>query len=306
LKEEVRGLETILRGGSSPFQKGKPAPGPDDADRAAQRAKANAQILSEMIQVVTLKGPENRAEFGSMVDTLNQGASYEGVYNGLVHSSTYRRLEQARSEIHAETLHVFSEELARLELELKEPTEFTAASAGPLAPPMNPADFAADGGRADGGNTLEFGKAVSPSPKAAASPAARQSRQALVERFMALFANSSVFTMKRILGDEAMRVIAEKQSASPQVLADWYGTWVARLASSYTVNFGLPLRNNADEVFHRDWALHVQSDQLIWEVLNRVHRLINMAQFPPPRASAATAPGAAPAVKATTSGGSAQ
>jgi hypothetical protein len=123
----------------------------------------------------------------------------------------------------------------------------------------------------------------------------------LIERTMGLFANSSIFTMKRTLGDEAMHVIAEKQAVSTQELAAWYAKWVVRLCNSYRVDFGLSLRNRPDEAFHHDWALKANSDQLVWEVLNRVHRLLNTAEFPPGRPRAPAPPG-----KVTSSGGSAQ
>jgi hypothetical protein len=43
------------------------------------------------------------------------------------------------------------------------------------------------------------------------------------------------------------------------------------------VDFGVALRNKADEAFHLKWATEVSEDQIIWEVLNRLHRVLNDA-----------------------------
>src|SRR4051794_9299896 len=88
-----------------------PSPSPSGGDEfsslSAKNAKANAEILHEIFQVVFMHEPENHAEFGNWVDTLNQGASLEGVYNGLTHSSSYRQLEEEKQGASAEAVRVF-------------------------------------------------------------------------------------------------------------------------------------------------------------------------------------------------------
>ncbi|CAM6054213.1 unnamed protein product [Sphagnum tenellum] len=186
-----------------------------------------------MMSVVLLREPKDKLEFGSWVDALNQGASLEGVYNGLVDSSEYRNLEAQTSAAPLAAIKAFREEVTKLEAELAKPTVLG-----------------------------DFGLA-------------------------------SIFLLKRTLGEEALKVIHEKQlpdptsspklgdaklspseSHSPQKLALWYARWAAHMAER-KIDFGLPLRNQGDEAFHLKWAMNATPDQLTWEVLNRLHRVIN-------------------------------
>jgi hypothetical protein len=89
----------------------------------------------------------------------------------------------------------------------------------------------------------------------------------------AMFSRASVFTLKRVLGDALLELI-DQMSPDHAALAKWYGQWVAAM-DARGVDFGLALRNRADATFHEDWALHATQDQLVWEALNRVHRLLN-------------------------------
>ena len=43
------------------------------------------------------------------------------------------------------------------------------------------------------------------------------------------------------------------------------------------VNYGIALRNKADEAFHYKWAVENAGDPVKWEVLNRLHRVLNEA-----------------------------
>jgi hypothetical protein len=78
------------------------------------------------------------------------------------------------------------------------------------------------------------------------------------------------------LGDEALRVLSTKTS-SPEELALWYGKWAANMASR-KVDFGLALRNKPSPEFHARWARQAPPDRLKWEVLNRLHRVLNEAE----------------------------
>jgi hypothetical protein len=90
---------------------------------AAKKAKANSEILHEMFVVIFMREPKDRSEFGNWVDTLNQGASLEGVYNGLTHSEDYRKLEKTSSKASEKAVKVFREEITLLEAELPTPTQ---------------------------------------------------------------------------------------------------------------------------------------------------------------------------------------
>ena len=98
----------------------------------------------------------------------------------------------------------------------------------------------------------------------------------IAQHLRQIFANASFFTLKRVLGDEVLKVLDEMKS-DPKLRAQWYATQVVRMME-YQVNFGLALRNRPDFIFHRGWAETVSPDRLCWELLNREHRLLNQAQ----------------------------
>lgn len=224
-------------------------------------AQVHAELLSEMYQVVFLSQPQDRARFGSFVDSLNQGASFEGIYNGFVHSSGYRSLEEKFPGSSLQALSFFVDEILKIQSEMKQPTEFNEASALPLARPV---EMVEDTGAVQGvGEALNFGKKKS-------SKAIKEDAR---QRLTRIFKKSSVYTLKRVLGDEALQLILEKQ-ADREKLASWYGLNAARWAEM-KVDFGLSQRNQADARFHRDWAMTAEVDRLSWEVLNRLHRLVN-------------------------------
>jgi hypothetical protein len=222
-------------------------------DRPAEGARAKAELLREVMAVTFMKEPSNRAEFKSYLSVLAQGGSLEGIYNGFTHASGYRELEMSNQGAAPTAIKVFSEELAELQAELAVPSEITAETAKPLAPPVWP----------DGSET--------PPPK---TPVAKP-KVLTPEAYAKLFVGSSIYTLKRVIGDEALKVTASKMNF-PDTLATWYSKWVVRLAGR-GVDFGLPLRSKPDEAFHKSWALNANRDQLNWEVLNRLHRLLNDA-----------------------------
>jgi hypothetical protein len=301
LQSEWNALLAVAIGKPSPLAQASPpaaspSPGePEFSSPAARAAKQNAELLHEVFSVVFMREPRDRSEFGSLVDTLNQGASFEGVYNGFTHSSDYRKVEMANQGASPEALQIFGEELAAFELELPVMTEFNAASAQPLATAVNPGEDPANGPvKAENGvETLEFGgtpKKGSPkhvetrapdepglngSLESSPKPSPRPDEKTLADSYTKLFVGASIFTLKRVLGDEAQKVVADKK-AYREKLATWYSQWVVHMASR-NVDFGLPLRNKPDEQFHYQWAMSSPDDRLLWEVLNRVHRVLNEA-----------------------------
>ena len=246
LQKEWSALQSILTGGRSPLAQRSPNPSksispsgtPADAiaidSPSARNAKANAELLQEVLRVVFIQDPKDRSQFGNLVDTLNQGASFEGLYNGFTHSTEYRKLEMAHAGASPEALKAFGEEFAWLETELPSPSE------------------------ASGSPNVDV-----------ASLSDKYSRQ---------FVGTSIFTLKRVLGDEALKVMTVKKEY-PEKMALWYSHWVVRLAGR-GVDFGIPLRNQADERFHYNWALGATEDRIKWEVLNRIHRVLNEANQP--------------------------
>jgi hypothetical protein len=226
-----------------------PKTGSELTSTAARNSKANAEILQEVFKVIYMRDAKDRSEFGNWVDTLNQGASIEGVYNGLIHSAEYRKLELGQAGASVEALRVFAEELALLEVELSKPTQFDA---NPVPPPANVS------------RVLE---SPGPDPK--------PDVQVLAERYSQQFVALPIFALKRILGEEALKLLGEK-SEYREKLALWYSKWVVHM-SERNVDFGIPLRNTSDEVFHYKWVLDNTNDRVKWEVLNRLHRVMNEA-----------------------------
>ena len=288
-------LLVVLQGGRSPVARkkgarvepsGRPSAGGFDAAVSAR----NAELLQEMFKVIYVRDFQNPREFADYVDTLNQGASIEGLYNGFTRSSVYRKLEMANNPVPPQALRAFSEELARLESTLPETdrTAFDSRAALPLALPVaiggsltGAVDTPRNLGELEGGaGELVFGK----DPHAAASPTSRPtplqssvplSLEDLASQYRDRFRVSSIFTLKRILGEEALKVITAKVS-DPSALAKWYGKWVTELCAR-KVDFGLDLRNRPDAAFHEAWARSSSEDRLRWEVLNRLHRVLNEA-----------------------------
>lgn len=277
LNQEFEAFKIVFEGGRSPLAKNSPIPTGSSASAGAvsteaQRSAENSELLRELYRVVFLRDPSDKSMFGSYVDSLNQGASLEGLFNGFTHSGEYRSLEldpatQARAEVAGsvpKVVQVFGEELAQLESNLPEPTSFREKDSLPLAEIEMPK------GVFDTPSEISF-------PAPGTSPGTTPSAKAQVSaaRYEKLFAKASVFTLKRVLSDEALQVISAK-AKKPGQLADWYAQWVVR-TNSLGVDFGLPLRNRSDLKFHHDWALKSSQDRLTWEVLNRLQRLLNAA-----------------------------
>lgn len=225
-----------------------PSPSPSKAAQVSsdRLLRQDAQLLREMFHVVLLRDPSSVEEFGYFMGPITQGGSIEGTYNGIVNSDMYHRLEEREGPASPEALRVFSRELIRLEEDLPRPTDFD------IAPPLDVAKVS--------------------------------------ERFR----KYSVFYLKRVLANEALKVIEAKETldktgssghasdsgkraGSGKSLDAWYGRWAAALAREH-VDFGIPLRNVTDPEFHRQWAAHATEDRLSWEVLNRVHRLLDAAE----------------------------
>ncbi len=228
---------------------------------AAQRAKLNSEVFKEMFTVVFMKEPSDHADFGNWVDSLNQGASFEGVYNGLVHSMEYKKLEETEKGTTTRALQIFGEEMAFLEKDQAKPTRFE--SYRPVVTETDPISPTPTAG---------FRPNPTPSP---ADQLTKVQLAMLSENYAKQFVGASVYSLKRALGDEAI-VIMDLNNDYKEKLALWYSKWVVHMAAR-NIDYGLPLRNKPDASFHYKWALENSVDLLKWEVLNRIHRLMNLA-----------------------------
>jgi hypothetical protein len=249
-------------------------------EATAAQAKQNTQILQEVYRDVYAKEPPIGVEFGSLLAAMNQGASIEGIYNGIVHSADFRKLESDHPGATGLALRFFAEELARTELELSSITDFPVNSAQPLSAPVEPTGIE----EPESSKEIDYpgpspSVSLAPSPSPSSQPAAppKPAERALFQKYYNDFSGASFYTLKRVLGDELVKLCTEKAANGPngqKDLAKWYGAWVNRMDGLH-VDFGLPLRNNPDAEFHQGWATSVSADRLRWEVLNRIHRVIN-------------------------------
>jgi hypothetical protein len=254
-------------------------PGTEVVKSAAEQAKENrnnGELLHEVFRVVLMREPAQQDGFPALLASLNQGSSFEGIYNGMTHSDIYRGLEEQNLGATPEALKAFATEMEVLQQEMDHPTKFTPDAAKPLGKAVQP--DGTDGGPGaepgDGVTTVDFNQ-----PKIKALKGVSMSAEQISQSFV----GASIFTLKRVFGDEALKLIDEKRQApnGSDVLDHWYSKWVVHMASLH-VDFGLPLRNKADENFHYDWAKAASEDALIWEVLNRVHRVVNQAHWKKP------------------------
>ncbi len=226
----------------------------------ARAAKANSELFSEMVRVVfQQEKPSNVDQFTSYVNSLNNGASLEGVYNGLSHSSFFRAREGQPLKVSEKSLQILSAELAHVQMELKEPLTINADSAKPLPP-------------------VEF-----PTGAVTVTPAVRKkvektdSAEELTQKYARIFSTASPYTIARVVAEAQLRKIS---TLSDLDLPEWYAAFCKRF-SLYGVDFGLKQRNSAEVGFHENWFRTMTKltdipgarDRLIWEVVNRIHRV---------------------------------
>lgn len=229
----------------------------------ASAVKANAELLAEMFQVVfNKKEVDDPSLYSSLLPSLNQGASLEGIYRGLVMGSRYRVWESKAKAASPNAIKFFAMEMGELQESMKSPSAFTKETAK-LAPSIDYPE-----GADDTPEGLTFGD-----QKDSNQEEAKKTKQQITEEILQNFIGATPFTLKRILSDEALKKMDEMKD-SPNDLAQWYAALVVRLSVAKT-DFGLPQRNSDDFDFHSRFAKTMSLDRVKWEVLNRYHRIIN-------------------------------
>jgi len=256
-----KSIESIKRIVGMAFQKtDMPSPAPTAKPENAEAIlKANAELLMEMMEVTYVaKDALDVNQYKSLLSSLNQGASLEGIYRGLVMSSRYRVLESKGRAASPLAIKFFALEMADLQMTMRHPTQFNRETAKDF-PTI---DFP------EGGDSVNADEAA-PSE---VQPQAL-SRMELTESILQKFIGATTYTLKRVLAEEAMKKM-EEMSASRGDLAHWYSALVVHLTEA-NVDFGLPLRNEPNSGFHFKFAQTVSYDRVLWEVLNRYHRVLN-------------------------------
>ncbi len=228
----------------------------------AKKSKVNSEILSELLRVVLLDKNPQRSSFFSYVENMNQGASIEGIYNGITRSDVYRKLEISNPGSLPATLRVFGEELQKIQKAMPAATTFEVSMTEPLPLPQHP------------GGVIAFTQKPPPETIVFDGEKPQDDQKTWsAQQYAKFFVGSSYFTLKRVLSDELLKLINVK-AFDKSVLAKWYGDWVGSL-SSHQLDFGLELRNKSDAKYHEKWATEAELDLVKWEALNRVQRILN-------------------------------
>jgi len=265
---------------------------------------SNAEILKEMIQDIFQNQlvEFQKSTFNSLMSSMNQGASIEGLYHGLIVGEEYRDLESKSSKASPEVIKYFVSEMSELQLGMKSPTIFSKESVKNLqtidypvglADPKNPDESGVLMGGAeikdfgkDGPDSLVFGDEEKPEQKVKTSPTpiikplskevqelTKNPKQEIADLMLKNFANANQYTIKRVLCEEVMNKMEELKRL-PSELAKWYADFMVRTAKS-NVDFGHPQRNSADYSFYYNLANIKSFDRLKWEAVNRYQRILN-------------------------------
>lgn len=238
LAAEIDALKAVLTGKVSPLAR-------DAKQTELERiARERAEVLQEMIRV-TLEEDPRAEEFRDWLEALVEGASVEGIYNGLVSSARYRELEKSSGPAPDGALKLFAEAMARAQGRRQHPRGFARADALPLPEVVWPG-----------------------SPDSPVPPAAARTLRTAAE-FREFFSGASRFTLKRLLGATLLELLAPASPDRFSAYAEW-AAWV----NQQGVDLGLKERERGDAAFHEAWARAATPDQLTWEALNRAHRLL--------------------------------
>ncbi len=220
----------------------KETPPPEENADLEEHQKRNAAFIKEAHEVIL--GRAVRAEeFNRWMNALNQGASYEGIFNGLSLGDEYRSKEVGVAP--PDSLRMYARIMTRLTLDAQyESKKF---------------DDAGDGDRKSA--------VIPPAPT-------KEQENKLLSEFARKGVNKPLFVLKRECAQEALKVMDLKKSYREK-LATWYGHFAA-FTNEFKVDFGIADRNVANDVTHYRWALSASEDRIKWEIFNRIHRL-----FPP-------------------------
>ncbi len=213
----------------------------------------NAEFAKELYQTVFLREP-TKDEFSSLMNSLEQNAHLEALYNGFIYSVEFRLKEKGRAS--GSALKVFSEILAELKLAQKYDLKNLEQLSNNEKPDV-----------------------IDPEAKNTSKPiptASEGERMILVNEIRKEGADLSFFSMKRILGEDLLKTIDLKKEYREK-FATWYGKF-AVFTNKYKVSFLLTERNNSDENYQYRWALHADEDRIKWESLARIHILMNTNQ----------------------------
>ncbi len=237
-------------------QDNKPTPSATPALTPEQATlKANSEIIAEMIKVTfNEKEIVDQSLFLSLVSSLNQGASLEGVYRGLVMGSHYRVVESKSQAATPDAIKFFASEMAELQSGMKNPTRFIKDTAKQIP-------------------NIEYPEGISENSNEEIQVPVKMNKSQIAEELLQDFIGATPFTLKRVMAEEILKKFDEMKDSAAD-MAQWYAGLVVHLSGAHT-DYGLPQRNSSDFDFHSRFAKTMSIDRVKWEMLNRYHRIIN-------------------------------
>jgi hypothetical protein len=224
-----------------------PAPTPQASLPPLQQPSLRtAEWLREMIEVIyalplekayELTGDQSGLEpwFWSWANVMEQGASVEGVYHGLILSGAYQQLEKNdKNPVNIDVFKNFVNLLDIIQSELPERTEFET-------------------GFKSATTSAEW-----------------------IAHYQSLFKSKNKYVLKRVLGGEVLK-LASVAFSSPERQKGFLAFYLrfVGLTGKMHNDFGHIERNKKEALFHSQWYLKASRDQVTWELLNRIHRLLN-------------------------------
>lgn len=216
--------------------------------------KINAEFIKELFMDTLQREPSSN-ESTSMMTTLDQGAHFEGMYNGIIYSPVYKLKEKGLASV--ETVRIFSEIMTYLYFENKKENMDTNKN-------LN-TDQELPKTEIPTVNKVE-NKKYQPTKEEYALKIQEFKQIAIQEEY-------SFHTLKRIMGEEMLKTL-DVMKKYKEKLATWYGK-TAIFLNKYNIDFGIQKRNNMDETYHYRWALYVDEDRIKWEMLHRLHVIMN-------------------------------
>ncbi len=222
--------------------------------------KLNADFIKELFKDTLTREPSSE-EATRLMTVLDQGAHFEGIYNGIIYSIDYKVKEKGRASVAA--IKIYAEILTRLKQEQeietasKKNSEINMDQELPKTEILKP-------GSTDTAKVLTFTK---------------EETAKKIEEFKqeTVFNELSFCALKRILGEEMLKTIDLKK-AYKEKLATFFGKNVIFL-NQYGADFGIAQRNKNDETYHYRWALYSEEDRIKWEMLHRIHVIFNTIPY---------------------------
>ncbi len=216
--------------------------------------KVNAEFIKELY-LDTLQRQPTTTESTNLMTVLDQGAHYEGVYNGIIYSEVYKVKENKLAGV--SSIKYFAEIMAFIYFEKNSEIKNKNENIN---------------------SDQELPSTVIPNSNSSNSKPIVISKDEYAKKIdeykqEAVNNEYSFFTLKRILGEEILKTVDLKKSYKEK-LATWYGKTVL-LLNKYGIDFGIAQRNKSDETYHYRWALYNDEDRIKWELLHRVHTILN-------------------------------